>query len=598
MSLWFLETPTRLALERAKINELLRSADWLLGADWGFDLDSGGLRLDAVIQAHSHDYEFRLTFPTLFPDAPIVVRPKNVDRRLSQHQYGGADGPLCLEWGPDNWQHGVTAAMMLESTHKLLEIENPLGQNRAKVPVVAPSRHRLETGQEVRGAQLRFYGSGRLKEFMAAQASGTAGGFEFSLRNIGGTRLALVHHATPSQGARWSDTVIPTVIPEADSSDLYSGVWLKAEVDQTVIGESEDLDALQARLKTTFTSELLARDGSSPVKGFERAIGAVLVSGQGGSIYFFVVSSGNRLWRATVVESDMTSQANRSPQAASLVMKKVGIVGLGSAGSKIAISLARMGVRKFFLSDYDLLLPENLQRHGLDWRGVLLHKVDAMAVALRAIAADTDIEVSQCHLTGQESNSVVNGTLNRLAGCDLIIDATGNSKAFNLLGGVVRTCEKPMVWLEVFGDGVGGLIARSRPGVDPCPLDMRASLLRFCSENPAPAELISAVDYATETAGGQVLCASDAEVSIIAHHAARLAVDCLTAGESSSYPHSMYLVGLSKCWVFRAPFDTIAVEVNPPVTAERKAEEKLDPETVGFILQLLGKDRNESAPAG
>jgi sulfur-carrier protein adenylyltransferase/sulfurtransferase len=372
---------------------------------------------------------------------------------------------------------------------------------------------------------------------------------------------------------------------------MATGVWLQAEVDQAAIGEANNLQALQASLRTVLPLGLLARDGSSPINGFERALGAVLISNQEGRFYYFIVFSDHTLWRATVIESGMNSQANRSPQAAGLSVKRIGIVGLGSAGSKIAISLARMGVRKFFLSDYDLLLPENLQRHGLDWQSVLLHKVDAMAVALHAVAANAEVDVSQFHLTGQESNSTVNGALNRLSSCDLLIDATGNPKAFNLLGGIARASAKPMVWLEVFGGGIGGLIARSRPGVDPCPLDMRAALLRFCSENPAPAELVAAIDYTSETAGGQVLTASDADVSIIAHHAARFAVDCLIGAEQSQYPQSMYLIGLSKCWVFRAPFDTIAVEVPPSPTAKKTGEENVDPETVAFVLELLAKKK-------
>jgi tRNA A37 threonylcarbamoyladenosine dehydratase len=60
----------------------------------------------------------------------------------------------------------------------------------------------------------------------------------------------------------------------------------------------------------------------------------------------------------------------------------IGIVGLGSAGSKIAVSLARMGVRNFYLVDHDILLPENLGRNELDWQQVGRHKAKGVETAI------------------------------------------------------------------------------------------------------------------------------------------------------------------------------------------------------------------------
>ena len=164
---WFLRDPERLKLERTGIEELSRSAKWLVGTEWRIE---GELCLDAVIRAHGHDYEVRVSFPALYPDAPAVVRPRNMQRRISTHQYGGADGPLCLEWGPDNWHRDITAVQMLESAHRLFEIENPLGEDRPHIPVVAPSRHKLTVGQELRGEWARWYASRALSDYFASTA--------------------------------------------------------------------------------------------------------------------------------------------------------------------------------------------------------------------------------------------------------------------------------------------------------------------------------------------------------------------------------------------------------------------------------------------
>ena len=81
---------------------------------------------------------------------------------------------------------------------------------------------------------------------------------------------------------------------------------------------------------------------------------------------------------------------------------------------------------------------------------------------------------------------------------------------------------------------------------------------QYCSEHPAPS-LQVAQDYAVENADGEVLTSSDADVGVLAHHAARLASDTLLYTDISKYPHSMYLIGLAEAWVFDAPFSTIPI---------------------------------------
>ena len=54
-----------------------------------------------------------------------------------------------------------------------------------------------------------------------------------------------------------------------------------------------------------------------------------------------------------------------SEEAQRLANVRVGIVGLGSMGSKIAVSLARSGVRRFLLVDDDYLAPGNMVRRSV-----------------------------------------------------------------------------------------------------------------------------------------------------------------------------------------------------------------------------------------
>jgi molybdopterin/thiamine biosynthesis adenylyltransferase len=595
MTPWFLTDPERLRRERAGVDELLlRSGDWFIGAEWVLD---GDLCLDVLIRAHGHDYDVRVSFPSLYPDAPAVVRPRNMQNRVSTHQYGGADGPLCLEWGPDNWHRDVTAVQMLESAHRLFEIENPLGRDRQEQPVIAPSRHRLTTGQALRGEESRWYYSGQLHEFLRTHPKNSVGGFRFSLRILEGSMIVLVHEAMLLGGEVWKDTLIPTIIPEAKQTDLFAGVWFNTDL--AAVGAPENLDALRVLLADMGAHKLLATDGTSPIEGVQRTIAGVLIVDGSGEPHLFVVTGSRNVIRFSTVRSEAESVHSRAPDFADLSKSCVGIVGLGSAGSKIAISLARMGVRKFYIVDHDVLLPENLQRHALDWQGVTQHKVDATAIAIRQIASDAQVNVCRLHLTGQESNASVSGALKRLGECDLIVDASANPKVFNLLAAIARTTARPLVWLEIFGGGIGGLIARSRPGLDPRPLDMRGAYLQYCTDHPDETSGASVRDYAVETSDGEVLVASDADIAVIAHHAARFASDCLVPSRHSKFPFSMYLIGLAKAWVFEAPFATIPISMESFSVSQPQDDESNDlgPDNVAFLLNLLNKCKDASASA-
>ena len=99
----------------------------------------------------------------------------------------------------------------------------------------------------------------------------------------------------------------------------------------------------------------------------------------------------------------LPSPANRLLDLnARLNNKKVGIIGAGSLGSKVAISLARSGVKKFLLLDDDVLTPENTLRHALDWRSVGHHKTAALAETLNLLQPGVEVDARSFRLGGQD----------------------------------------------------------------------------------------------------------------------------------------------------------------------------------------------------
>ena len=78
--------------------------------------------------------------------------------------------------------------------------------------------------------------------------------------------------------------------------------------------------------------------------------------------------------------------AEHDPQVlAALRESTVGIAGAGGLGSNVAVSLARAGVGRLIIADYDRIEPSNLNRQQYFLRQIGRRKGDALRENLRAI---------------------------------------------------------------------------------------------------------------------------------------------------------------------------------------------------------------------
>jgi hypothetical protein len=589
---WFLDDAGRLAREKAAIELLDTEADWVRGVVWGL---SGGLHLDAVIRARGHDYEITMAYPEVFPAAPPIVKPINSDERWSGHQWG-AGGSLCLEWGPDNWHPDITGADMLRSAHRLLSAENPLGEGPS---LTVPSRHRLSVGQELRGELLRFYAGSDLASYLARLPDRAEGTLKAYFKKQGKNYSCVIRRLHPSGLPEWEDASVPAALyGEMRELGPPAGVFYKTRLEAEHIREARKVGGLEALLaEAGLGAVFLGAAGPHPQGMKERPEVVLLVDAEDSPHLFMLFADGDALEAAPVLPEAHGPNPRLPEDFAEAAGKAVGIVGLGSVGSKLATTLARSGVRRFVLVDEDVLLPENLARNDLDWRDVGEHKVHATKRRLELIGPGVEVEVVDLHLTGQESNAKVAGALKRLGGCDLIVDATADPGVFNLLSHLTKAYAKHLVWAKVYAGGIGGMVARSRPSFDPAPARMRAAYHEAIADSPEPAPSGDG-RYTAEGENGEPLMASDADVTVLAGHAAALALDTMLRPEHSAYPNSMYLVGLKVGWLFTQPLH------NVPISTDGLTEEMDEPadteaasEGARFLLELVEKGIGARPPA-
>ncbi|MER9863198.1 ThiF family adenylyltransferase [Mesorhizobium sp. M0185] len=537
---WWITNTSRAKSEQIALAQVVERAGWLSSVTWRIG-ENLQLMVDFDIQHNGETFVLSMAYPSTFPDTPPMVRPRDA-KRLSWHQYG-AGGELCLEFRPDNWDPAITGAMMVESAYRLISGERPPGDEVG----IVPSAHQTSVGREVRGEFTRFViprgaidAFGGLPKYVPIPIKAWD-------RLEKPTWVASLVSVGDEGSIIWSDSA-----PQPSGSSIVKGLVLRTE--REVARFRADPRSFIGALPAEFP-ELAHRLPENPFDGF-------VLLGEGDlwtALNLFAYEGRQSAFHYKTIIAPETS-GRLSSDYAVLAEKRVAIIGCGSVGSKMAATLARSGVRQFTLVDDDVFFAANLVRNDLDARAIGLHKVDALTARLKDIVVDGDVECRRVALGQQESAGTTESVIEELARADLLVDATADPRAFNLVAAVARRQRKPMVWCEVFAGGIGGIVARARPDVDPTPTHARGQVRAWCDKHGVPWTGAADIEYGAQSENGSPLVADDADVSVIAGHAARLALDVLTR-EQSIFPSSAYAIGLTAEWIFQAPFDTWPIDL-------------------------------------
>ncbi|MBU1376148.1 MAG: ThiF family adenylyltransferase [Alphaproteobacteria bacterium] len=535
--IWWSALPARARDERAHLAELAERVDWLDGVTWKID----GVRLLAnfLILVGDTYVPLTLRYPDYFPDVPPSISPTE-DVRLSGHQWGKG-GELCLEYRADNWVPTITGAMMVESAHRLLS-----GEDGEDVPPV-PSAHRATLGQEVRSSFVRFALSAEAEAALKALPEGEITEAVLVEHKFGETWVGSLGRLGPK------DSVLFTGPPALEGATNYDAIAYRVPKAMPLLTKFND-ETLPLALEMYGLGEWLKAAREKKV-GF-----AILITDTDVVMPSFFVGEKFRALDYQVVRIPLAEP--RLPKGYdNMASAVVGIVGCGSVGSKLAASLARSGVSNFLLLDTDVFLPGNIVRNELDLRAVAVNKTKALKHRITEINADASVQLRTILFGGQESAENTASAMAALAKCDVVIDATADADVFNLCAAVTKAERKPLIWGQVFGGGVGGLIAMARPDIDPPPQLARNQILGWYADQGVPWDLgIAAGGYDAERGSGPPLIASDAEVGIIAAHLAQMVVDRLLVRSPSGFDSPAYVLGFKAEWIFQGPFDTYPIQ--------------------------------------
>ncbi len=113
--------------------------------------------------------------------------------------------------------------------------------------------------------------------------------------------------------------------------------------------------------------------------------------------------------------------ASRNSPELNLALSKavIGVAGLGGLGSNIALSLARVGVKKLMLADFDVVEPSNLNRQQYFVRHIGLKKTQALKELINDVNPFVEVETHDIFLDEKNVASV-------FGECEILCEAFDN----------------------------------------------------------------------------------------------------------------------------------------------------------------------------
>ena len=183
------------------------------------------------------------------------------------------------------------------------------------------------------------------------------------------------------------------------------------------------------------------------------------------SIKGFTLVSGNIVEFSCYLipgRDDLYSRSKGLIEVDVLANKHVVIVGLGSFGSQIAIELAKAGIGKFSLFDFDRVELHNLGRHSCTIKDLGRLKVDAIEEAILGKNPVAEIDKYPINIISDRQ-----AFLESLPSADIVICATDNNDSRFLISKGLYDNKKVGIFGRAITRAAGGDVFRYTPD-GPC----------------------------------------------------------------------------------------------------------------------------------
>lgn len=228
--------------------------------------------------------------------------------------------------------------------------------------------------------------------------------------------------------------------------------------------------------------------------------------------------------------SDLFSRSRGLLETDALSRRTVGMVGVGSGGSAVAVELARAGVGRFVLLDPDRLELANLSRHLCGLSDLGRTKVAAVRDLLLDRNPHLTVDAQPLDVLADSARA-----MDALADVDLLVGATDDPRSRGWINRLALRTGRTAIFGRALTRAYGGDVLRVRPTEGPCVACVYGAGLDREEEISSLAQAASAPAYVgPEDRAALVQPGLSADVAPIANMIVRLALLELSRGTNAA----------------------------------------------------------------
>ena len=149
-------------------------------------------------------------------------------------------------------------------------------------------------------------------------------------------------------------------------------------------------------------------------------------------------SDPSQLGYVKVENWDKARLCSRGHLPEEMLQSRCAIIGLGSLGSQVAMSMARMGIEQLVLIDGESISAGNIARHTATLRDVEMKKTDLVSTNIKAVSPYIEITSYSDNLNGDNISKF-------LSNAKIIVDCSGNDEVLHILEGAWFPV--PKIWV-------------------------------------------------------------------------------------------------------------------------------------------------------
>lgn len=227
----------------------------------------------------------------------------------------------------------------------------------------------------------------------------------------------------------------------------------------------------------------------------------------------------------------------------------VTVIGIGSGGAPIAAQLARCGVGRLRLVDFDRLETHNIARHICPVADIGRYKTRATRDLLRGVAPLTEVATWEVDVTSDRAALIA-----AVSDADLVVAVTDQEQAKLAINQVCWPRGIPVVYGAAYNRAFGGDIYCARPPDGACYACLSDVLAELFAPPPTAADLSAGYVDPARMADLIAQPGLSMDVGVIAMLVARVALENLLRGYEGApdpLPDAWLLFGNRPEWVFQ-----------------------------------------------